>query len=158
MKVSPTYMMEKPIRNCPRFFIISFLDENIRKPKAIIGTANNAILTENPSEVTHAVSVVPILAPIMTPTALPKDSKPAFTKLTTMIVVADEDWTRAVRTVPVRTRLKAFEVIEAMKDLRRSPADFCKPSLMSAIPKRNMHRAPKSDSTCRTVVIYSFLN
>lgn len=88
-------MMEKPIE-LPEILHHILLDENIVKPKAIIGTANNAILTENPSEVTHAVSVVPILAPIMTPTALPKDSKPAFTKLTTMIVVADEDWTRAV--------------------------------------------------------------
>ena len=65
--------------------------EYITNPKAIIGTANNAMFTENPKEVTHAVSVVPILAPIITPIALPKVRSPAFTKLTTIIVVADDD-------------------------------------------------------------------
>ena len=50
-----------------------------------------AMFTENPKEVTHAVSVVPILAPIITPIALPKVRSPAFTKLTTIIVVADDD-------------------------------------------------------------------
>ena len=60
-------------------------------PNAIIGTANNAIFTENPRDVTHAVRVVPIFAHMMTPMALPRVRRPAFTKLTTMIVVADED-------------------------------------------------------------------
>lgn len=147
-------MMEKPIRNCPRFFIISFLDENIRKPKAIIGTANNAILTENPSEVTHAVSVVPILAPIMTPTALPKDSKPAFTKLTTMIVVADEDWTRAVRTVPVRTRLKAFEVIEAMKVATISGTGMSEAQAALSAAQADMSSAQHAFQVSKNAILY----
>ena len=82
------------------------------------------MLTENPSEVIHAVSVVPMFAPMMTPIAFPRVSRPAFTKLTTMMVVAEEDCTRQVTTVPVSTRLNALEVILAMKALRRSPADF----------------------------------
>ena len=92
------------------------------------------MFTENPRDVIHAVRVVPMFAPIITPMALPRVRSPAFTKLTTMMVVADEDCTRAVTTVPVSTRLKELEVIFAMKALRRSPADFWRPSLISAIP------------------------
>jgi hypothetical protein len=51
-----------------------------------------------------------------------------------MIVVADDDCTRHVTTVPVKIRFAALEVILAMKALRRSPADFWRPSLISAIP------------------------
>ena len=72
----------------------------------------------------HAVTVVPILAPMMTPMALARDSRPALTKLTSINVVAVEDWTRAVTTIPVRTRLNAVEVIAAMNDLNFSPAIF----------------------------------
>ena len=39
----------------------------------------------------HAVTVVPMLAPIITPIACAKVRRPAFTKLTTITVVADED-------------------------------------------------------------------
>ena len=124
MNVSPTYMMANPIMNWPIFFIDAFFEECITNPKAIIGTAKSAMFTENPRDVIHAVRVVPILAPMITPIAFPRVRSPAFTKLTTMMVVADEDWTRAVTTVPVSTRLNEFEVIEAMNALRRSPADF----------------------------------
>ena len=61
------------------------------KPNAIIGTANRAMFTEKPREVTQAVRVVPMFAPMMTPMALPRVRRPAFTKLTTMMVVADDD-------------------------------------------------------------------
>ena len=82
------------------------------------------MLTENPSEVIHAVRVVPMFAPMITPMAFPRVRSPAFTKLTTMMVVAEDDCTRQVTRVPVNTRLNALEVIFAMKALRRSPADF----------------------------------
>ena len=72
----------------------------------------------------QAVTVVPMLAPMMTPMALARESRPAFTKLTSINVVAVEDWTRAVTTIPVRTRLNAVEVMAAMKDLSLSPAIF----------------------------------
>ena len=49
---------------------------------------------------------------------------PEFTKPTTITVVAEEDCTRAVIAVPVRTLLNAFEVIHARKDRSRSPATF----------------------------------
>ena len=92
------------------------------------------MLTENPRDVIHAVKVVPMFAPIITPIAFPRVRRPAFTKLTTIMVVAEEDCTRQVTTVPVSTRLNAFEVILAINALRRSPADFWSPSLIRAIP------------------------
>ena len=51
-----------------------------------------AISTLKPkAEMIQAVTVVPILAPIITPMDCDKLSKPALTKLTTITVVADED-------------------------------------------------------------------
>lgn len=50
------------------------------------------MLTLNPRmAINHAVMVVPILAPIITPTDYVKVSNEAFTKLTAINVVADED-------------------------------------------------------------------
>ena len=46
----------------------------------------------NPNkDIIHAVTVVPILAPMITPIDCESVSKPAFTKLTTITLVADED-------------------------------------------------------------------
>jgi len=69
------------------------LEENIiGKPIAIIGKAIADIFTLNPkSEMSHAVTVVPIFAPMITPTDSTKLSKPAFTKLTIITVVAEDD-------------------------------------------------------------------
>ena len=39
----------------------------------------------------HAVIVVPMFAPIITPTACESVNRPAFTKPTVITVVADED-------------------------------------------------------------------
>jgi hypothetical protein len=50
------------------------------------------MLNLNPkNEMIQAVIVVPILAPIITVTDCNKFNKPAFTKLTTITVVAEED-------------------------------------------------------------------
>jgi hypothetical protein len=43
------------------------------------------------SEIIHAVNVVPIFAPMITPTDWVKEIKPAFTKLTSITVVAELD-------------------------------------------------------------------
>lgn len=61
-------------------------------PNASRGRAKAAMSTLNPrAEINQAVTVVPILAPIMTPIDWVRVSRPAFTKLTTMTVVADDD-------------------------------------------------------------------
>jgi hypothetical protein len=75
-----------------------------------------------------------MLAPIITLIACAKVSKPAFTKLTTITVVALDDWMTVVIPRPVRTPLKGEEVIAERKPRRRSPAAFCSPELMRFIP------------------------
>ena len=66
------------------------------------GRAKAAISTLNPKiEMIQAVTVVPILAPIITLMDSASVSNPAFTKLTTITVVAEEDWIRAVIKLPL---------------------------------------------------------
>jgi hypothetical protein len=58
-----------------------------------------------------AVTVVPIFAPRMTPTDCLSVMMPAFTKPTTMTVVADEDWMTIVTTMPMIRAVKTLPVI-----------------------------------------------
>ena len=76
------------------------------------------------AEIIQAVTVVPILAPIMTPMDWERVSRPALTKLTTMTVVAEEDCTRAVINTPVNTPVTRLVVIAVRIFLSRSPANF----------------------------------
>ena len=64
----PKNKSAKPIRNSESALYL-LLDENIRgSPNAIIGNARTSILILNPRIVIiHAVMVVPMLAPIITP-------------------------------------------------------------------------------------------
>lgn len=66
---------------------------------------------ETEIDIIQAVTVVPMLAPIITEIACPKVSNPAFTKLTVITVVAVEDCTEAVTNVPVNSPVKRFVVI-----------------------------------------------
>ena len=111
--------------NSPMLFLLLLLDMKKTNPTAINGIARTDMSAENPrSEISQAVTVVPIFAPIITPIALVRESSPAFTKLTTITVVALEDWIMAVIIKPVRTLLKGLEVMDAKNDLSRSPAAF----------------------------------
>ena len=82
------------------------------------------MLKLNPADIIHAVSVVPMLAPIITEIACFKVSSPAFTKLTVMTVVAVELCTAAVTNAPVNKPVTRFVVI--VPKMRRScgPAIF----------------------------------
>ena len=89
------------------------------------GSAKAAISTLNPkTEMSQAVTVVPTLAPMITPMDCPSVSSPALTKLTTMTVVAEEDWMRAVISIPVSTPVTRFVVIAVRMVRKRSPANF----------------------------------
>ena len=57
------------------------------------------------------VMVVPMFAPIITPIDSTKLSKPAFTKLTIITVVAEDDCKRAVIKNPVVIPKNLLEVI-----------------------------------------------
>ena len=124
-----------------------FPEKNSGKANARKGNAKADISTLKPNaEIIQAVTVVPILAPIMTPIACVKLKRPAFTKLTTMTVVADEDWIRAVISMPVKTPATRFEVMAVRIRRKLSPASFCKPSLMIFMPYKKSPNAPSRRS------------
>ncbi len=80
------------------------------------------------------MNVVPTLAPKMTAIDCAMDMSPAFTKLTTITVEALELCIKAVIKTPVITPVTRFFVITPRIVRRRSPATFCKPSLITFIP------------------------
>ena len=83
---------EKPKMNSPMDLRELFCEKRSGTPTARRGSAKAAISTLNPkTEMSQAVTVVPTLAPIITPMDCPRVSSPAFTKLTTITVVAEED-------------------------------------------------------------------
>ena len=108
----------------------------------ITGIAISDRLNLNPrKDMIQKVVVVPKLAPITTPTACIKERRRACTKLTTMTVVADEDWTRQVTRKPVVTPASRFPVIDLRMLRRRSPEIFWMDSLISRIPNRKNAKA-----------------
>ena len=105
--------------------------------------------------------VVPMFAPIITPADWRRVIKPAFTKLTVITVVTEEDWTIEVIPNPVKTPLTLFDVMEPSIDRNRLPAACCKPSLISFIPKMKNANAPISMSNLatpqpRSVLVFVF--
>ena len=74
------------------------------------------------TESIREVTVVPMLAPMMTPTAPLRLMSPAFTKPTTMTVVAEEDWITAVITAPTNTPRTRLEVSRSSMSFMRPPA------------------------------------
>jgi len=64
-----------------------------------------------PALIIHAVSVVPMLAPIIIEMAWARVRSPALTNETVITVVAVDDCTEAVTTVPVSTPRTRFFVI-----------------------------------------------
>ena len=111
--------------HCPMLRVRLFLLRVNMNPNATSGMAKVEMSTLKPkTAMSQAVMVVPILAPIITPIAFPRERRPALTILTTMTVVPLEDWMRAVMIIPVMTLLSLVDVIAARNDLSLSPAAF----------------------------------
>ncbi len=133
----PRKSRAKPIRNSPMLLYLFFLVLSRMNAKNMSGTAMAPRLNDEPPNdraKIHAVTVVPMLAPMITATAVASDRRPAFTKLTSISVVAVEDCTSAVMVIPVRMHLKVLEVILPMKVRNLSPAIFWRPPLIRDIP------------------------
>ena len=90
----------------------------------------------------HAVTVVPMLAPIMTPMAWTRVSSPALTRLTVITVVALDDCIIPVNTAPVSIRRNGLEVIGIRNERSLYPASFCKAELIRVIPNRKSPNEP----------------
>ena len=154
MKERPRNKRQKPTISSPIFLRLSFLEFEKRKPKSINGIARIEMSALKPNQDTiQAVTVVPMLAPMITPIACVNVRRPALTKLTTITVVADEDWIMVVIPKPVKTPLRGLDVIADKKPLSLSPAAFCKPELIRFIPYRNIPNAPNSVNTCSKLII-----
>ena len=88
------------------------------------GYTKSVILNEKPADIIQAVSVVPILAPIITEIAWARVSSPALTNETVITVVAVLDCTLAVTSIPVNIPVKRL-VVMAPKTWRScGPAIF----------------------------------
>ena len=90
------------------------------------------------------VTVVPMLAPMMIQTAWPRVIIPAFTKPTTITVVAEEDWMTAVMAAPTSTPKKRLAVSRSRILFIRAPAAASRPELIICIPCKNNARPPSS--------------
>ncbi len=123
IRESPKNRTPKPTSTSPHDFVLPFLKNVKNTPTAIAGSARAATLSLKPTRATiQPVKVVPMFAPMITPTACVREKSPADTKPTTMTVVAELDWMTLVTVNPVSTPLNRLEVILASRDLRRSPA------------------------------------
>ena len=97
-----------------------------------------------PNAMIHAVSVVPMLAPMMTEMACASVSSPALTNETVITVVAVDDCTEAVTSVPVSMPVKRFVVMAPNTWRNCGPAIFCRASLMDFIPNMRSASEPSS--------------
>ena len=124
-----------PTRNSPIDFVRLFLEKSSGMARPISGSTNADMLTLKPNRaMTHAVNVVPTLAPMITAIDCARVIRPALTKLTTITVEAEELWISAVMANPVRVPVNRFRVIAESMLRRRSPAAFCNPSLITFMP------------------------
>ena len=90
------------------------------------------------------MTVVPMLAPIMTPMACVRVMSPASTKLTVMTVVALLLWMRTVTQAPTSTPMIGVLVSVPISCRNRSPAISCRASLISLMAKRKSPTPPRS--------------
>ena len=107
MKLSPMNRSAKPMRISPAsFFLWFFIKSTMTAPMPKRRGAKNSGFSASPHslmDTIQLVTVVPILAPMMMPTAWVRLMMPALTKPTTMTVVAEELWIMAVTAAPTRT-------------------------------------------------------
>ena len=82
----------------------------------------------------HAVSVVPISEPKITPTVCGSSMMPELTKPTSMTVIADDDWMAIVITAPTARPLNLLSVALFRSFSSLPPAVFFKDSDSSLIP------------------------
>ena len=100
----------------------------------------------------QAVTVVPMLAPMMTPMAWRSSMRPEFTKPTTMTVVAEEDWITAVTPRPSSSARRGLPVMPARMFFSREPAAFSRASPMMCMPKRKRARPPMRSNTSKMLM------
>ena len=104
------------------------------------------------SESSQEVTVVPMLAPMMTPIAWCSCIRPELTKPTAMTVVALEDWMTAVTTRPSRRPRTGDAVILLRMPCSLPPAICSRDLPMTSMPYKNKARPPSSVKTLNTLI------
>ena len=109
----PVISTVKPTSTVPMLCFLSFLVKRMKLTPTIASTGVNdeglhSCTSRLPlwmpvSERIQLVIVVPMFAPMITPTAWESFMMPELTKPTTMTVVAEEDWITAVTAAPSST-------------------------------------------------------
>lgn len=138
------------------FLRLLFFEMLRTKPTAISGIASAEMSALKPKiAIIHAVIVVPIFAPIITLIACESVSKQAFTKPTTITVVALDDCITEVTPKPVITPLIGFPVSREIIFRKPSPALFCSEVLNIFMPQRNIPNEPNKVKI--DIIIYLIL-
>ena len=140
----PVIKIAKPIMMVPASFFFSFLENMIKQTPMSARTGENDVgfnscTKKFPLSIpvrlkSQDVTVVPIFAPMMMPTAWVSFMIPEFTKPTTMTVVADDDWMIAVTPAPKRTALIGFDVSFSRILSSLPPESFSRPFPIVSIP------------------------
>ncbi len=148
----PIIIMANPRSAEPVILVFSDLQNNRMATPMIarIGEKKDGLIivrrSEPPSiafkDSIHAVAVVPRLAPITSPAALPNSIIPELTSPTESTVIADDDCTIAVTTVPKQYAKKRFLVMPPITFLRAPPVSDVRDSLKVSIPVRNSASPP----------------
>ena len=99
------------------------------------------------------VTVVPILAPMMTPIACGSCMMPEFTRPMTITVVAAEDWIKPVSTAPEITAITVVEVSFLRMPSILPPASFSRPEPMILMPYKNSAMPPASEITEKIFIV-----
>lgn len=124
-KSRPMSSRPRPTKSSPVLLHPGRLQNDTATPAPTSGRASDESSSLNPrAAIIHAVVVVPRFAPIMTPMLSRRVRSPAFTKLTTITVVADDDCITAVTRVPENTPLNRLPAMERITERRRSPETF----------------------------------
>ena len=150
IKIIPNPTMISPTCLC---FVLLLKKSNIAPTNIAKGANSFGFKNAAHSELDtiHDVTVVPILAPIITPTAWVKFISPALTNPTTITVVAELDWIIAVTAAPKVTAKKRFAVNNPNKSFILPPADFCNPSAIICMPKRNIPKPPRKANNANKI-------
>lgn len=117
-------------------------------PMPTIGNENAAKLTLKPiNEMIHPVLVLPMFAPIMTPIDCANVNNPALTKPIVKSVVAVDDCTSTVMTIPENSELIAPPVNLLSHFFSASPASSFNPFVSIVMPSKKIPMPPITAAT-----------
>ena len=101
----------------------------------------------------HGVAVVPIFAPIITPTVCDSCMMPELTNPTTITVVVDELCRMAVTTAPSNTPMTGFDVLLSNMPCSLLPDSVSSPFPNKFIPYRKRARPPIQVNTAKISIL-----